>query len=515
VNCLLITVDSLNRHFVEADEGLPPIAVRTPSLDAFRQRATTFARHYAGSLPCMPARREFLAGIQEFLWRPWGPLEPFDQPLARQARAAGSVAQLVTDHFHYFQHGSHGYYEDYNGWDLIRGHEDDAWRTYPRTLPTDSLAQIGATEAEALSLDYLNRAQYLRNVAGFTRERDFFAPKVFATAADWLLHAREYPQWFLYVDSFEVHEPFHVPQPYASMYTDEDPRDPSLSIWPHYGRADEGPSRLTERQLAFMRAQYAGKLTMVDRWLGRVFERMDDLSLWDETMVIVTTDHGFYLGDHGWVGKPDCPVYNVLAHTPLWIWHPESARQGGVVDALTSAVDIHATVLDRLGLDASQAVHSRSLLPLVRGEVDSVRDWALYGIWGRDVNVTDGRSTLLRAPVEGNDPLYLYSTSMMNMYVPFFPARSRPDAEAGRYLPYTDTPCWRYPLDAAYEETVSGVGLSHGRRQDMLFDVERDPGQLRDLIDEPGSSRDHMLDLLKRALHEIDAPSEQFERLGL
>jgi arylsulfatase A-like enzyme len=68
-------------------------------------------------------------------------------------------------------------------------------------------------------------------------ERDFFPAKVFSAAADWINDNVDQDKWLLVVDCFDVHEPFHCPEPYASMYTDEDPRDPDLVVWPVYGRA--------------------------------------------------------------------------------------------------------------------------------------------------------------------------------------------------------------------------------------------------------------------------------------
>ena len=82
-NVLFITIDSLRRDFLGAYEERPRILdyeVTTDNLDRFADRATVFDTHYAGSLPCMPQRREFLCGIKEFPWRPWGPVEPFDEP---------------------------------------------------------------------------------------------------------------------------------------------------------------------------------------------------------------------------------------------------------------------------------------------------------------------------------------------------------------------------------------------------------------------------------------------------
>ncbi|MFB6218611.1 MAG: sulfatase, partial [Halobacteriaceae archaeon] len=307
-------------------------------------------------------------------------------------------------------------------------------------------------------------------------------------------------QWFCYVDSFDVHEPFHCPEPYASMYTDEDPADTDLVDWPYYGRTDEGQSELTDRQLAFVRAQFAGKVTMVDRWFGRVLDALDETNAWDDTVVVVTSDHGHYLGEHGWVGKPEAPLYNVLAHTPLLVHHPDA--DGRRVDALTTAVDLYATVLDFLDLDADRR-HSRSLAPLVRGERATHRDWALYGYWGSSVNVTDGEYTYLH-PCEESVDAYCHSTEMMNALGWFAPREPNPDAEAGDFLPYTDSPVWRYPAPSA------------GRHDEpMLFDVGADPEQEDDLAGEGHPEEARMRSLLVEALDDLGAPDNQFERLGL
>lgn len=506
MNVIFISIDSLSRNFLNVYGQSIEIAVQTPNLDRFAERALVFDTHYAGSLPCMPARREFFAGIQEFLWRPWGPIEPFDMPLARAARGVGAVCQLVTDHYHYFQHGSHGYYEDYNGFDFIRGHESDAWQTAPRQPDPDLLRQLKANDAEDVTA-YMSRAAYARNVASFDiqDERDFFPAKVFSRAADWLQTNQDLPAWYLAIDSFDVHEPFHCPEPYASMYTDEDPRDPELVVWPVYGRVDEGRSQLTPRQVAFVRSQFAGKITMVDRWFGEVLDTLDRLDLWQDTMVVVTTDHGHYLGEHGWMGKPTAPFYNVLAQTPLLIWHPNNPRPGGRTSALTSAVDIYATALDALGAPVPSNVHSQSLMPILRGEREHHRDWAVYGYWGSSINITDGRFTYFH-PCKAGAPANAHSTMMIMMdpWDWFRPVEPQVNAEAGRFLPYTDTPVWRY------------ASTSQSRHDSpMLFDVQSDPGQIHDIVTEqPGIASD-MRDLLVTALRHLGAPEEQHRRLGL
>jgi len=507
MNVLFVSIDSLTRHFLDVypDRDVE-FDVETENIDRFAERATVFDTHYAGSLPCMPARREWLTGTQEFLWRPWGPIEPFDDPLPRLAREDGVLTQLITDHFHYFQHGSHGYYEDFNGFEFVRGHEYDAWQTAPQDPPEEVYQQITNVSADdPRGTGYLNRSQYARNVADkeATDETEFFAPQVFSKTADWLRRNQDWDEWFCYVDSFDVHEPFHVPEPYASLYTDEDPRDPELVNWPFYGRVDEGQSELTERQVDFVRSQFAGKVTMVDRWFGRVLDALDETGAWDDTAVVVTSDHGHYLGEHGWVGKPGAPLYDVLARTPLFIWHPDSPRRGERVDSLTSAVDLYATIIDFLGLEVTHRRHSRSLLPVLEGRSDDHRDWALYGYWGSSVNVTDGQYTYMH-PCDESVDAYCHSTEMMSAYGWFTPREPQRDAESGAYLPYTDSPVWRYeaPSNPRHVEP-------------LLFDVTEDPEQQRNLVDEDGEAVREMQRLLREALTDLEAPEKEFERLEL
>ncbi|SIR74775.1 Arylsulfatase A [Haladaptatus litoreus] len=507
MNVLFISIDSLRRDFLNTYRETPAVVdydINTENLDRFAQKATVFDTHYAGSLPCMPARREWQTGIQEFLWRPWGPIEPFDTPLPQALRENGTLTQLITDHYHYFQHGSNGYYEDYNGFSFIRGHEIDAWQTAPREPDeqlSEQLSDAGTDHPD--SLRFINRIQYARNVASFDSEADFFAPKVFSKVSNWLERNRDWDSWYLNVDSFDVHEPFHCPEPYASMYTDEDPQDSDIPVWPHYGRVDEGQSALTDRELDFVRSQFAGKVTMADRWFGRVLDTLDEQNLWDETMVVVTSDHGFLLGDHGWVGKNDSPLYDVLARTPLMIWHPDSPRMGDRISALTSAVDLYATVLDAFDVDIPVQTHSRNLLPLLMDETDHHRDWALYGYWGASVNVTDGTYTY-HHPCNADIPTDCYSTSMMNSRSWFTPVTPKRDADVGSYLPYTESPVWRY-AGKSYEQ--------HTRP--LLYNVQNDSRQQTNLAGDSIQVETEMRELLHKAMAELGAPKSQYHRLGI
>lgn len=503
---LFISIDSLRRDFLGTYQDLPSIVdydVETSNIDAFAEKAITFENHYAGSLPCMPARREWLTGTQEFLWRPWGPIEPFDETLPQMMRKNNILSQLVTDHYHLFQHGSHGYFEDYNGFEFIRGHEYDALHTAPKYPDNALLSQTADSATDRPdSVQFKNRSQYARNIEDFTEVADFFSPKVFSKVADWLGENQEWDNWFCQVDSFDVHEPFHIPEQYTSMYTDEDPKDPDLPVWPYYGPIDEGQSKLSERQLQFLRSQFSGKITMVDEWFGRVLDALDENELWDETMVIVTSDHGFFLGEEGYVGKNQFPVLDLLAKTPLLIWHPECSDDGRRVGELTSAVDLYATILDVFGVDHNSP-HSQSLLPVLDGTIESHREWALYGYWGSAMNITDGQYTYHR-PCDTTQPTECYSTTMLNPHKWLQPAEPKNDATAGAFLPYTETPVWKFTGESFTQLEES-----------LLFDISKDPHQEQNIIEEQSKQGERMKDLMVSALETLEAPQNQFSRLNL
>ena len=499
LSVILIQLDSLNRHF------LPCYGndwIKAPNLTDFARRAATFDRHYTGSLPCMPARREIWAGTEELWWRGWGPLEPWDRPIAYLAGRQGVVSQLVTDHYHFFEWGSHNYNYDFTGYDFIRGHEYDNWRTDPLG-PIPDWARVMVERFEDSRI-------YLRNVQDFDREEDFFAPRVMRATADWLDRNHQQPHFFLQVDCFDVHEPFHVPEPYRSLYTDADYR--RYSPWPIYGRVDRGRSALPPDELEWVRAQFAGKLTMVDTWLGHVFDRLERYRLLDRTCVIVTTDHGHYLGDHGWIGKPGAPLYHTLCHIPLLAWYPGGPHNGGRVAATTQTVDLYATVLDLLGVEvpALANIHSRTFAPVLRGETAAHRDHAVYGYANQRVGITSGDWTLLRDHDPAGGAAYWYTQQVEQVRTRSFGARrerlfTSPDLVPGGFLPGVEMPVWRMPTGWSPEPP----------RDDLLFNNQADPGQQHNVApDNPDVIRRLEVQLRDHALA-LGAPEEQLGRLRL
>ena len=111
-NAIVILLDSLNRHMLGAYGGGE---FATPNLDRFaRARRCASTQHYTGSLPCMPARHDILCGALDFLWRPWGSIEIWEDADHRApARAPASTTMLISDHPHLFETGGENYHTDF------------------------------------------------------------------------------------------------------------------------------------------------------------------------------------------------------------------------------------------------------------------------------------------------------------------------------------------------------------------------------------------------------------------
>jgi len=518
-NAVVVLLDSLNRHLL-GSYGSQEFA--TPNLDAFAARSVRFTNHYTGSLPCLPARHDILCGALDFPWKPWGSIELWEDAITVPLREAGVTTMLVSDHPHLFEMGGENLHVDFTAWDYQRGHESDPWKTRPDPSWAGA-PMFGRTHMA-----------YDKSRGWFRDEADFPGPRTMQAAATWLDdNAGWHDRFLLFVDEFDPHEPFDTPEPYASMY---DPawEGPHL-IWPPYAKAARRDGILDDAQARQIRAQYGAKLTMIDHWFGRIVDALDRNDLWSTTSVIVCTDHGHYLGEGDRWGKPAVPVHQTLGHIPLLVHWPQrdgngddaagsSVVAGQSIDALTTSVDLFATLADQFAVTdrVRQRTHGRSLVPLLRGEVDQVRDHVLTGVWGREVHYIDGCHKYVRAPVGDNAPISMWSNRWSTMPTHVLTnqqALPLPDHRAVLdHMPGTDVPVIRQPWDASDNLPFWAWGNFRGHH---LWNVVDDPAEAHELAagrDEPVPRSGLEADLCERlrdALIEIEAPADQLSRLGL
>ena len=349
-NVIVVLLDSLNRHMLGSYGGTE---FATPNLDRFAARSTQFTHHVTGSLPCMPARHDILVGALDFLWKPWGRSNSGRSRSPRRCGARTSTTMLVSDHPHLFETGGENYHVDFSGWDYVRGHEGDPWKTYadpsaygaPTITPDGRPLITNAADGGWFLRDQLGIADrsfghrhYDDSRTWFRTEEDFPGPRTMATATAWLRHASQaHDRWMLFVDEFDPHEPFDTPEPWASMYDDEPLTPEELEtgrlVWPPYLVGGVSKGAISERQARQIRNNYGAKLSMIDHRFGKLLDEIDAQDLWD-------THRRDRLHRpralprrrpcgrrarrrrRGHLGQARVPQFEPLGHTPLMIHWP-------------------------------------------------------------------------------------------------------------------------------------------------------------------------------------------------
>lgn len=487
MRAILVIFDTLNRRF------LPPYGatdVIAPNFTELAARSVTFENAYGGSMPCMPARREMHTGRYNFLHRGWGPLEPFDDSVPELLTRAGVYTHLVTDHQHYWADGGATYHPRFRTFEFARGQEGDEWKGHVADPPVPPDQAPTVTNGELRRQDRVNRL-YMTSEAQHPQTLTFDAGLHFIhTNAD-------EDNWFVQIETFDPHEPFFTYEDYRKLY-DTGYDGPELD-WPDYVRVTE-PANTVDH----VRSLYSALLTMCDHSLGRVLGVMDEHDMWDDTMLIVGTDHGFLLGEHDWWGKNTPPYFHETIHLPLFVWDPRTRKAGERRTSLVQTIDLGPTLLDFFGLRLTADMQGAALGPTVASD-SPVREAGLFGIFGGHVNLTDGRWVYMRAPARpGNQPLaeYTLMPTLMRGRMPVEVLR-----EATLVPPFGFTkgvPPLRVPGTAWTDPYAFGT---------MLFDLEADPGQQSPVIDDEQEMV--MATLMRDLMLANEAPAEQFERMGL
>lgn len=497
---ILFLSDSANRRMMRiySESGL-----KLPNLERLMQHSVVFDNHWTGSSPCMPARRDIMTGRLNFLERGWGPIEPFDVTLPRNLREYSVDTFMITDHYHYFEIGGENYCQMFNQWEFIRGQERD-----PQMFPSE---------------DYSNQKclgkrhpQYFRNREVFRHEEERYPSAItIDKAAQWLEENHDRDNFFLWIEPFDPHEPFEVPQKYLDMMDDH--YEGMMYLWPNYDKVD-----VDAEALAHVRKRYCALMLMVDHWMGRILDVMDRHHMWDDTAFIYTTDHGYMLGEHDFMAKNYMPAYNEVFHIPLMVHLPGDAHAGERIDALTQNIDLLPTLLELHGAkrpEQAPPMHGRSLLDLIEKRAQP-REYVIYGCFGKAVNITDGRYTYFRAPRNDNKPLYMYTAVPIDnkTYFDYKRVNDIKLIDIGRFLPWTDYPVFRIPASSI--NNFIGYALCYNRLRtwekiDYLFDLENDYAQEHNIVKDMPETVCRMEAAMARELVRHDAPMDHFLRLDL
>lgn len=484
MRCVMVMYDSLNRHM------LPPYRddtfVHAPNFQRLAERTVTFDTSYVCSMPCMPARRDLHTGRPNFLHTGWGPLEPFDDSMPQMLTEAGVCTHLDTDHYHYFEDGGATYHNRYGSWQAFRGQEGDPF--IGQAAEPDIPEHVNGKGRRS---DWVNR-RFIR--------RDEQCPQThtFKAGLDFIERNKDDDNWFVQIETFDPHEPFTTDRRWRDLYSPDEPDTP-LHDWPAYGKRT-----CSDAELEAARRNYAGLMSKCDASLGDVLDAFDRHDLWQDTMLIVWTDHGYMLGEHGWMAKNTPPMYEEIVHTPFFVWDPRSGKAGERRRSLVQpSIDLAPTLLRFFGLEPTKDMTGKDLAAVIADDTP-VREAGIFGYFRQDVCVTDGRYVYFRG---GDDTAGAHCYTL----VPMAMRNWKPGlVDMTLVEPFAFTkghPVLKVPTQAF------GNGRDADQGKHVLFDLEHDGGQQSPLDDSAVEQR--MIERMVHLMAEVDAPVEQYDRLGV
>jgi arylsulfatase A-like enzyme len=363
MNVILIVNDTFRRDHLGCYGNA---WIHTPHLDRFAERCARFDQYYIASYPTVPNRWDMLTGRYGFPHRGWQPLDREDLTLAQVLARHGVHTEMIWDTPMLAMH-DYNYTRGFQGIEFVHGQKGDPWITDP-SLPIRMPCQPHKIK-NAHSLE-----SYLRNHHGRRYERQYCAPRTLSTAMDWLETNQGHESFFLYVDMWDPHEPFDCPWYDYARYAEPDYEGDQIT-YPQYGR----PTYMTEDEHENVRALYAGQVTLVDRWMGQFLDLAERLGLFENTLILWTTDHGHLFGEHDLQGKPGAEfgrLYEITTRIPLLVYHPDGLGAGQQIDGLVQPPDLFPSILEALELPVPAQVEGTSFWPLVSGEGGAIHEYA-------------------------------------------------------------------------------------------------------------------------------------------
>lgn len=374
-NVIVIMLDSFRADHLGALGGSMGL---TPNLDRFAAESTLFTHCYPEGLPTIPVRTSLFTGKFTYPFRPWQVLHPEDHPLLAEILwSEGFRSGFVSDTYHMHKPG-YGFSRGFDDVVWLRGQEGDPYIRDPR-IKVDIEPFYKSRTGKPEEADQIR--QYLTNRHEWKTEGDQFTPRVMGHALDWLKRQDRKENLFLWVDSFCPHEPWDPPDSFLKQIA------PDFSgkklILPTPGDAE---GYLDAAEMSNIQSLYGAVVAFVDHCVGNFLDEIKRMGLYDDTMIVIATDHGEPFGDHGIVRKIRPWAYEELAHTFLMIREPggHGVQQ---VNSYVQLTDLTATILDHLGIARPPQMTSRSLMPLILGNEEKIRDFAVCCHYGKSLNV--------------------------------------------------------------------------------------------------------------------------------
>jgi arylsulfatase A-like enzyme len=410
VNAILIIIDTLRQDHVGAYGNK---WIKTPNLDQFARESVKFTRMYPESLPTLPARKAIYTGkrifpfnddkkeitrtgkgdfIADALGAPgWSSISDSQDTLAERFSRKKYVSALFSDVYHQFKPG-YNFTRGFHQWKWIRGQEEDAYLSGPR-ISDEILYEFLTAKGDGITAGTIfaqhMMRRFLQNVRWWRSEADTFPAQVFRAAGEWLDMNYDFlikGKAFMTVESFDPHEPWNPPLHYIRFYEDDPDWEEGCRKISH---SLYGPARLlSEKELKNLRTKYAGEVSLVDTWFGYFIDYIKRIGIWDDSIIVVVSDHGHMLGEHGLIAKAANPLGREVADLVCMIRFPGGEGSGKTCDKFCYHYDIAPTI-SRACRISDTNMDGKDLLELVRNDKLTYYDHVSIA-WGGSVAVYDG-----------------------------------------------------------------------------------------------------------------------------
>ena len=388
-NVVLIFTDSTRADFIghyNAHTGGNNRLADTPNIDALGRESLTFELAVPEAMPTGPARRGLLTGVRSFPFRNyvptkglplgpgWIPIQD-NQPIVTEVLGEAGVETgyctdnpfLVGPRFANFRRTL----------DFVRpSYSQGAYRFLNK--PFKRPAPRSAIERYLLPrLSDSVEVGRLRSMVGWNSiyrdsDRDYPTARVFRSGINIADNLKKKRPFFLGVDGFDPHEPLDAPRVFQDKYGGPKGIEKTMGITPI--QPFETPyswvidMELDPETIERVRELYAGEIAFTDEWIGRLMNRLDDLKLLDESVVMYSSDHGLTLGEQGVVGKHGAIAQWHIYHVPFMIRHPEGKLAGQWDDFFASNHDIAKTALSFMGVRAPGMMTGEDLSVIFDGK---------------------------------------------------------------------------------------------------------------------------------------------------
>ncbi len=518
-NAIVVMFDSLQFNYLGCYGN---DWIKTPNMDRLAREGVLFENCYTEGVPTVPCRRAMHTGRYTLPYSGWSALSMEDTTIADLCWGRPIDTALIFD-CPMYRLPKFGYTRAFDKVWFTHGHEGDVYYYEHDELihldPKDYIDEkshegyvkkFGENVANVTikeMADYLKHRQY-----GGEKEENRYVAKTMTKAIEYLRQVDRNKQFYLWIDSFDPHEPWDPPSVY----------DPNLKCMynPDYKGKDEFlpfgdmvEGVYTEEQLHHVRMLYAELITLCDKYLGKLMDAMRELGLDENTLLMMVSDHGEPMGNaehgHGLMRKARPWPYEELVHTPMLLRFPGN-KSGQRIKGFVQSCDVAPTVCDWLGIGVHPDMQGHSLLGMARGEEEKVRDFAIAGYYSMSWAIyTDDWSYVhwrrkeevgVTAMVEGfyaanENTSHLNANTMFSDFGDNYAAN---EGDAAEYHKAAAT------LDGADQWTCTPSSTSEVPEKDELYDRKKDPFQLNNVVDKHPEIARKLYDQLREYMTELE-----------